>query len=502
MKKILIIPIILILFLSFAAVSASDSNGTKTFDDVENAIAESDVIELEGLYAGSGDAIVISKPVTVKGSDAKLDARGNSQILNIQSDNVTVENIAFVNGNPKRLDSRNYGGAIYIDADNVKIINCVFTSNSAEYGGAIAAMGKNISIINCRFVSNYATYSGGAFEIDGDNCYAGGCEFTDNTAGHVGGAVSWVGADGVLLNSTFSNVNVINKNSPQYGGAVCWMGVNGTLADSTFEFFKAKKSGAAVYWKGLNGSLYHCEFSNSTSPNDMAYSGNASCADYNYWGMNINSADEFVEAKLIYFEDKFQAPSCWINPLTISCSNLVTHNAVNSKNGKYFKVTLKDMNNNPLRSKEVFISFNGRTYNGVTDNKGVVSFQINEKNPGSYKVSVIFKGDDFHKSASKAAKITVKKQKPSLTVATKSLKLKAKKKVVKVYLKDQFKKAISKKTVKLIVNKKTYSAKTNSKGLASFKVTLKAKKNYSATVKFAGNKYYSSVKKSAKIRVK
>ena len=502
MKKILIIPIILILFLSFAAVSASDSNDTKTFEDVQNAVEAGDVIELEGLYSGSGDAIVISRPVTVRGSDARLDAGGNSQILNIQSDNVTIENISFANGNPKRLDSRNYGGAIYVDADNVKIINCIFTSNSAEYGGAIAAFGENISIINCRFVSNYATYSGGAFEIDGGNCHVNGCEFTDNTAGHVGGAVSWVGANGVLLNSSFETEMVAGTKSPQYGGAVCWMGANGLMADSSVSFAKAKKSGAAIYWKGADGCVTHCEFRNNTSPMDLAYFGNPGFANHNYWGADIFSASDFIAQKLIYFEDGFRAPESWINTLTISCSNLETFNVVNAKNGKYFRATLKDSNGNPLGSKAVLIYFNGNVYERTSDKSGEVSLQINVKNPGKYNVDVVFKGDDFHKSAFKTVKVTVKKQKPALTVATKTLKLKAKKKIVKVYLKDQFKKAISKRTVKITINKKTYSAKTNSKGLASLKVTLKAKKNYSATVKFAGDKYYSSAKKSAKIRVK
>jgi hypothetical protein len=115
---------------------------------------------------------------------------------------------------------------------------------------------------------------------------------------------------------------------------------------------------------------------------------------------------------------------------------------------------------------------------------------------------VTFEGNKEYKAVSKNVKVTVKKQKPTLTQKTKVLKLKTKNKIIKVLLKDQFKKVMSKKTVKLIINKKTYTAKTNSKGIASFKVTLKDKKTYKFTVKFGGNRYYNSISKKISVKVK
>ena len=53
------------------------------------------------------------------------------------------------------------------------------------------------------------------------------------------------------------------------------------------------------------------------------------------------------------------------------------------------------------------------------------------------------------------------------------------------------------------VNKKTYTAKTNSKGQATFKLTKLTKKGtFTATVKYAGNSYYKAVSKNVKITVK
>ena len=47
----------------------------------------------------------------------------------------------------------------------------------------------------------------------------------------------------------------------------------------------------------------------------------------------------------------------------------------------------------------------------------------------------------------------------------------------------------------LKVGKKTYTAKTNKKGIATFKITKLTKTGkYTSVVKFAGNKYYKKAK--------
>ena len=57
--------------------------------------------------------------------------------------------------------------------------------------------------------------------------------------------------------------------------------------------------------------------------------------------------------------------------------------------------------------------------------------------------------------------------------------------------------------VKITVNKKTYTAKTNKKGVATFKLTKLTKQGkYTAVVKFAGNKYYNAKTVKPKIIVK
>ena len=57
--------------------------------------------------------------------------------------------------------------------------------------------------------------------------------------------------------------------------------------------------------------------------------------------------------------------------------------------------------------------------------------------------------------------------------------------------------------VYLKVNKKTYTAKTNSKGVATFKITKLTKKGkYTAAVTYSGSSYYNKVTKNVKITIK
>ena len=57
--------------------------------------------------------------------------------------------------------------------------------------------------------------------------------------------------------------------------------------------------------------------------------------------------------------------------------------------------------------------------------------------------------------------------------------------------------------VTLKVNHKTYTAKTNKKGIATFKITKFVKNGkFTATIKYAGSKYYKSKSVTAEITVK
>lgn len=537
MKKILsVISIILVLFLAFSAVHAADNEtvvNDKTFESIQTLINnanENDTILLEGTYSGDGNPIVVNKSLTIKssGSDVKLNAKSKSQIFNINANNVVLDNLTIVNGVSDAKSGITYGGAINAEGNNLCIMNCNFVSSSSRYGGAVYCSGSNVSISNCQFSKNTAEYSGGAFELDGDNNYVSGCIFKDNIAGHVGGDVAWVGNDGTLTNCQFNSISDRTKAS-QFGGSVVWMGKNGKLSKSIFNGYHAKKFGSAVYWRGTGGSLTY-SILNATYP----YWGNPDFAECNYWGMNLNSSSDFIAHELVYYNDSYQAPQSWVNieylsnsinftsnngdalndsmpnyklsssvelinnsyiikkATALATANLVTYSMYD---GKYLNVVLKS-GKSKLVSKVIQIKVNGKTYTETTDNQGRAKFKISLKNAKTYGVAVKFRGDKYYNAASKNVKITVKKQKPTITVK------KATKKLVQVVLKDQFKKVMGKKTLKLTINKKTYNVRTNSKGIAVFKISLKTKKTYKYSVKFTGNSYYNSVLKKASLKVK
>nr|WP_295000661.1 hypothetical protein [uncultured Methanobrevibacter sp.] len=56
--------------------------------------------------------------------------------------------------------------------------------------------------------------------------------------------------------------------------------------------------------------------------------------------------------------------------------------------------------------------------------------------------------------------------------------------------------------LKLKIRAKTYHAKTNRAGKAVFKIKLTKKGNLKAKLSFAGNRYYASLIKTVRIRVK
>ena len=102
----------------------------------------------------------------------------------------------------------------------------------------------------------------------------------------------------------------------------------------------------------------------------------------------------------------------------------------------------------------------------------------------------------------KGAKITVKKQTPSLTVPAKSYGANAKTKTISATFKSASGKVIAGKKITFTVNGKTYTANTNDKGVASVNVSLNKKGTYSFTAKFAGDNTYAAISKTAKLTLK
>ena len=168
---------------------------------------------------------------------------------------------------------------------------------------------------------------------------------------------------------------------------------------------------------------------------------------------------------------------------------------------KKLVVTLKS-NGKALANRKVTVKVGSISKTLTTNKNGQVSVSVSGLVPKTYTASIKFAGDSDYKASSATAKVVVAKASPKLSAAKKTFKVKAKTKKVTATLKNNKGKVLKNTKLTLKIGKKTYTAKTNSKGVATFKVKLTKKGTYTGTVKFAGNKYFKALSKKVKIAVK
>ncbi|MBR5503508.1 MAG: Ig-like domain-containing protein, partial [Methanobrevibacter sp.] len=90
---------------------------------------------------------------------------------------------------------------------------------------------------------------------------------------------------------------------------------------------------------------------------------------------------------------------------------------------------------------------------------------------------------------------------PKLTAPAKTYKASAKTKSLTATFKSANGNAISGKKISFTINGKTYTATTNSKGVATVKISLNKKGTYSATAKYAGDGMYKETSTKFKVKI-
>ena len=164
---------------------------------------------------------------------------------------------------------------------------------------------------------------------------------------------------------------------------------------------------------------------------------------------------------------------------------------------KYLTITLKDNKNNTIAGANITVNINGeKTY--ATNQNGQVKINTKTLTPKIYKVEISYAGNETHNGTQATSNILSIKAKPILTAKNKVFKSTTKIKKYSVSLKNNLKAPMKKVKVSLTIGKKTYNAKTNSKGIATFKLT-KLTKTSKATVKYLGNKNYYAASKKVKL---
>ena len=202
-------------------------------------------------------------------------------------------------------------------------------------------------------------------------------------------------------------------------------------------------------------------------------------------------------------DDKYEAASKTATITVAKDSTNITASGVTAtyKVNKYLVITLKDSHGNPLANSTVTVDLNGaKDY--VSDENGQVKVKVSNLVPKTYTAKIRFKGSDNYLGSDATAKVVVKKANPKITASNKMFKTTTKTKKYTITLKDNTGKAIKNAKVYLKVNGKTYTAKTNSKGQATFKITkLNKKGTFNATISYKGSKYFNKISKKVNLNV-
>ena len=438
-----------------------------------------------------------------------------------------------VNGNKDEKDggSMNRGTAI----------DCTFVNNHAGgCGGAIF----NGTAVNCTFIYNSAQSGADVYNTECDE----NCLFLDSaylTASDL--ITTYNSGEKLLFNFSamvddeeisFNNVNVeikISQNGEEIGTYRAYSGEErGWIVTLEPGTYNATLSVGPAEPANVTITVNKIDAEISTSAEDISlFVGDESAVEY---ALNPSDADGdiiftssnpevvsvdstgaikalsegTVTITISLSSDHYNAPDATVNveisrktPELTATSVTTTYNV-----NKDLVITLKDEKGEALSGEEVTVDLNGtKTY--TTDENGQVKIATGSLVPNTYNVKISFAGNDYYLGSDATAEVTVKKATPKITASAKTFTFEDKTKKYTVTLKDNNGKALKNTKVTLKVNGKSYTATTNSKGVATFKLSditkgkkLTKKATYNAVISFAGDKYYNKVTKNVKLSVK
>ena len=387
------------------------------------------------------------------------------------------------------------GGAICIENDVPYIFNCVFINNTADAsGGAIRTCSFNVG--NCTFIDNTAI-RGNAINIDYGN--VNNCSFINNIASKV--SEIYINGDNIVD----LNHNWWGSNNPDWNALI-----EGNHTLSVFAVLNVIVEPVEIYpdgkssiktkfvWNGTN-----TDATSSLPARDVLLSSNGTLTKTEG---DVGLTSQFsANAGGLYYvnatvDNEIFGVNVKVNKYAskIDASPVVTVYNVNQD----LIVTLTDVNGKPLSNSNVTIDLNGaKTY--TTDSNGQVKVPTASLVPKIYTAKITFAGNDVYNGSSADAQITVNKANPILKAKNKAYKAKKKVKKFNVSLKNNIAKPIAKAKITLKIGKKAFSAKTNSKGKATFKITKLTKKGkYKATIAYKGNNCYNKATKKVKLVLK
>ncbi|WP_297899187.1 transglutaminase domain-containing protein [Methanobrevibacter sp.] len=421
-----------LILLSLTVVSAADYTvAGNSYDDIQDSVngsTDNDRILLgTSTYTSSGNAIEIDgKNITIQGQSnsnrAKLDGRGLYRTIVVRNDaSLTLRYIDFVNGTSISYHALNIRGSLLIE-------NCSFKNCYGDSGSAIYVFEDSNSAIirDCTFINNHAantgdnsyTVGGAVISQGSDNFKVINCYFENNTALTYGGAI---GLRNNGLGAEITNCTFVNNFAPD-GGAI-YVLASVTITGSTFKNNRASNNGGAIFTTGSNS----LNISNSKFESNKAKTGGA-----------------------LYITV----------PTRINSSNFKSNVASNNGGGIY--------STNSLNITGGIISGNGANYGSGIYNTGFLRLN---------KVSFINNKAKIFSIVVKAPNYVIKGDKLIVSSSLKS----GDNLLNAIYTKNNnvningnsytLSSSVSGKTVTLKINNKVFTSKTNSNGIAVFKIS-------------------------------
>lgn len=485
-----------------------------SFESIQYAIdsvEENTTIVLQGIasdgkqsnFYGNGSQIVINKSITLDGKGSTLDAKYLSRIFYITANNVTLRNLNLINANHR-------------DYDNPNI-----------------------------FPNSCYPYDFYGLGTEGDN----------------GGVIKWLGDDGCLENSVFSN-NLYAGFGKKDGRVISWEGKGGSIRNSffgtNFMIYNGAIDGMRYESKIIDAPIYG-DYTGELIDNNIFIKNASVNCDYRihinnisrYFGnsekasINLTADDGFVFSNVNTYlnisNDKISK--------VINCSSnsqgIVNFNVNDLPVGTYdflvkfndfsFNSTLtiekapvkfvlssykaaydspKKFNVKLLNSKDnstvsgVKISlklYTGKSYKtlaATTNSKGIASFSLSKNTVGKHKI--IVSASENVVSAKKNSSITITKASANVKLSKTTFKYKKSDYLKMTLTNKNTKKPISKLTVKVKVytgkSYKTYSLKTDKNGI--IKINTKGLKKGSHKIVISLSSKYYALSKTAAIKVK
>ena len=255
-----------------------------------------------------------------------------------------------------------------------------------------------------------------------------------------------------------SEDNVIRTYSDKESVKIIANNITTTSKTGEFSVILTDMDGKAIKMQNITFTVNNKNYTTKTDENGTAK-------------INYNVNDGINTVSIIYSGNDNYASATQNYTITVNriTSKITIPKSINvyltkAVSGYNYKIILKDAFGKVLANKTLTVTYNSKTYNIKTNDKGVATIKA-VKSLGSKKISIKFAGDTTYKSTIATGTIKVIKEKSVLKVPKKTFKAKAKSKKIKITLKSKSGKAIKNARITLKVKGKTYKAKTDSKGI-------------------------------------